>query len=51
MGTLVGAMQSQFLDGFEVTDHAAELLIQQGWTPPESMKSPDSVPTAHTEAG
>ena len=34
MGALVGVMESQFLDGFEVTDRTRELLTANGWTEP-----------------
>ena len=34
MGALVGAMETQFLDGFEVTDRTRELLTANGWREP-----------------
>ena len=42
MGALVGVMESRFLDGFEVTDRTAGLLVVHGWTAPriESEVSP-----------
>ena len=40
MGALVGAMESQFLDGFEVTMRAAELLVLNGWTRVQATNEP-----------
>ena len=38
MGALVGVMESQFLDGFEVTDRTRELLTANGWANPEPKR-------------
>ena len=46
MGALVGVMESQFLDGFEVTDRTRELLTANGWTEPAALSSgSNSIPS------